>query len=126
MDMGVSGAAELKGIYRNGLFIYIIPPSQDRLLGQMGTRGPERLARSKRQIARVKGICNWLIVNDDLSTAVDEIEKLMHIIRGYAPDFSDVDEDTMRFLFERNFHNERNLRFLDSFYHTRTRPEEEL
>ena len=126
MDMGVGGAKELKETYRNGIFIYIIPPSQERLLEQMDGRGPERIARNRRQLSRVKGVCNWLIINDDLNTAVDEIQRLMHIIKEHPPGYEGVDEDTMRFLYDRNFQNEKNIAFLDGFYHTITRPQEEI
>lgn len=126
MDMGVSGAEELKKIYRNGIFVYIIPPSQERLLSQMGTRGPERFVRSKKQIKRVKDVCDWLVINDDLDTAVSQIQRIMHTIKEYSPNFESVDEETMRFLYDRNFHNKDNVDFLDGFYHTRDKDEEEV
>lgn len=126
MDMGVSGAAELKGLYKNSVCIYIIPPTQERLLSQMGTRGYERFVRSKKQIKRVKDVCDWLVINDDLETAASQIQKIMHTIKEYAPNFDSVDEETMRFLYDRNFHNKQNIDFLDNFYHTKERTEEEF
>lgn len=116
MDMGARGAAEFKQKYKNAIFIYVIPPNKERLLSQMGARGPERFERSKRQLHQVTDVYDWLIINDDVDTAVQEIEKIMHILKEHSHNLDDIDINTMKFLYDRNFHNKENINFLNKFY----------
>lgn len=116
MDMGSKGAAEFKQKYKNAIFIYVIPPTKERLLSQMGTRGLERFERSKRQLHQVTDIYDWLIINNDVNTAVQEIEKIMHTVKEYSHNLDAIDIDTMKFLYDRNFHNKKNIDFLNKFY----------
>ncbi len=116
MDMGCNGAAEFKKRYSNSIYIYIIPPTKERLIAQMVGRSKSRLERSKRQIPQVKEVCDWLVINDDPSVAAGEIERIMHLIREHGTNWDNVDIDTMRFLYSRNLHNKKNIEFLDNFY----------
>lgn len=116
MDMGSNGAVEFKKRYRNSIYVYIIPPTKERLIAQMVGRSKERLVRSKRQIPQVKKVCDWLVVNDNPDVAAGEIEQIMHLIREHGTNWDNVDIDTMRFLYSRNLHNPKNIEFLDNFY----------
>lgn len=116
MDMGAKGASEFKERYRNAIFIYIIPPNKEALLERMKNRNPSRLQRSKRQLPQAKKVCDWLVINDDLDEAVDQIEQIMHIIKKHGQSIRTLDDDTLRFLYSRNLHNKENVKFLDEFY----------
>lgn len=116
MDMGVKGAKEFKQKYKNAIFIYVIPPTKERLLEQMKDRNPSRLQRSKAQLPQTYEVCDWLVINDNLDDTAAEIERIMHIVKEHAHDFKSLDEDTVRFLFSHNFHNPKNKEFLEKFY----------
>lgn len=116
MDMGIKGAQEFKKKYSNAIFVYIIPPSQEALLNQMKTRNPSRLQRSIAQLPLVESVCNWLVLNDTPKSAAQKIERIMHTVMEYGDNLEQADEETIRFLFEHNMHNQKNKDFLRNFY----------
>ena len=116
MDMGAKGALEIKKIYKNAIFVYIIPSNYERLVSQMEYRDASRLKRSKAQIESAAKVCDWLIINDDTDIAVTQIEKIMHTIKEYGERIDELDIETMKFLYSRNFHNQDNINFLKNFY----------
>jgi guanylate kinase len=116
LDMGVKGAMEFKKNFKNAIFIYIIPPTIERLFDQMKDRNPSRLQRSKAQLSVASDVCDWLVINDDVEIAATQIEKIMHTIRDNYHNLDGIDEETMRFLYSCNFHNPKNKEFLERFY----------
>lgn len=125
MDIGAKGARELKQIYRNVVSIYIIPPNQDILIKQMGDRASSRLDRSKKQLEIIKQISHWLIINDTVEDSAKQIDKIISILSIYVKKAKDVEEDDIRFLYERNLYNKKNTEFLDNFYTRKKEKEEE-
>jgi guanylate kinase len=81
-DIDVQGALQVKSVFPQGLFVFIQPPSRqelERRLRGRGTDSDEAIARrlgnalgELRQAARF----DYLIVNDDLGTAVDELRAI--------------------------------------------------
>lgn len=116
LDMGIKGAKEFKEKYKNAIFVYVIPPTKERLLSQMKDRNPSRLFRSKAQLSGTFDVCDWLVINDNPNDAAIQIERIMQIIKENSHDFGALDEDTLRFLYSCNFHNPKNREFLDRFY----------
>lgn len=118
LDMGIKGAMEFKERYKNAIFVYLIPPTLDRLLNQMGAsaRYPDRINRSRAQIPLVGKVCNWLVINDNPDVAAAEIEKIMTIIKENAHDFGNLDDESLRFLYAHNLRSGRSRQFLEEFY----------
>jgi len=78
-DIDVQGALQVKGVFPQGLFVFILPPSrvelERRLLGR-GTDAADVIARRLENALgemRQAGKFDFLIVNDDLDTAADEL-----------------------------------------------------
>lgn len=124
LDMGVRGAAEFKAKYPNIICVYVIPPTKDRLLGQMEGRHPDRFQRNKRQITQAMDVCDWLIINDDKDAAVAVLERIMSIVKRYGNNIEDIPEEDLEFLYAHNFHNKQNRKFLERFYDDVSYPEE--
>ena len=116
LDMGAKGAAEFKAKYKNAIFVYVIPPTKERLVGQMTGRHPDRFARNKRQIAQAMQVCDWLIINDDKEQSAQTLERIMSIIKRYGQDLDDIPQEDLEFLYAHNFHNKQNRKFLERFY----------
>jgi guanylate kinase len=81
LEIELIGARKVKQIFSNALLIFILPPSLKELKRRLIERGkdsPEaisrRLERAKAEI-EAKDEFNIQIVNDDLETAIAEIEK---------------------------------------------------
>ncbi len=81
LEIELIGARKVKKIFPDALLIFILPPSLEELERRLKGRGkdsPEaisrRLARAKAEM-EAKDEFNIQIVNDDLETAIAEIEK---------------------------------------------------
>ncbi|MBU1229671.1 MAG: guanylate kinase [Proteobacteria bacterium] len=78
-DIDVQGALQLKGTFPQGLFVFILPPSLpelERRLRGRGTDSEEDIARRLGNALgelRQAGRFDYLIVNDDLVEAADEL-----------------------------------------------------
>lgn len=83
LDIDVQGACSIKRIYPDAVTIFLLPPSIEELerrLKGRGTDAPEkialRLANAKREMAE-KGSYDHVVVNDDVSKAASELEKIL-------------------------------------------------
>ncbi len=83
LEIEVIGANQVKEIYANALRIFILPPSFEELEQRLRGRGndPEaaiakRLVRAKEELAMSHEF-DHEIVNDDLETALTELEKVI-------------------------------------------------
>ena len=83
LEIEVIGANRVKEIYADALRIFILPPSFDELEQRLRGRGndPEtaiakRLVRAKEELAMSHEF-DHEIVNDDLETALTELEKVI-------------------------------------------------
>lgn len=79
MDVDVQGARHLRGIYPDGIFIYLIPPSMKELKARLSRRGTEDETsfeqRLKDAVAEIESLTSfdYLVINDELEKTVDEI-----------------------------------------------------
>lgn len=78
-DIDVAGADQLRRVFTEGAYVFILPPSREELarrLSGRGTESPEvvarRLANAAGEIARA-GDFDYLVVNDDLDVALDTL-----------------------------------------------------
>ena len=79
MDVDVQGARHLRGIYPDGIFIYLMPPSMKELKNRLSRRGTENEASFEQRLNDAKGEIgslasfDYLVVNDELGSTLDEI-----------------------------------------------------
>lgn len=83
LDIDVQGTLQILKRYPDAVTIFIMAPSLDILKQRLSKRGTEdpqtiekRLRNAEKEIAR-KSIYRHVIVNDDLSTAIDEIIRIV-------------------------------------------------
>lgn len=79
LEIEVEGAMQIKEIYSDAIFIFVIPPSLVELENRLVGRGTEertvidqRLARAKEELALYKNY-DYVVVNDRLVEALEEI-----------------------------------------------------
>ncbi|MBN1878975.1 guanylate kinase [bacterium] len=82
LDIDVQGALQMKRIYRDAVYVFILPPSVDVLEERLRARQSEteenlrrRLINAKREINEFSKY-NYVVVNDDLDTSVNQIESI--------------------------------------------------
>lgn len=81
-DIDVQGALQVKEVFPQGLFVFIQPPSRQELERRLRGRGTDsdeaiakRLGNALGEL-RLSGKFDYLIVNDDLDTAADELRAI--------------------------------------------------
>ena len=83
LDVDVQGAAKLKREYPGSMTVFILPPSLHDLrerLKARGTETPEQLEVRFRNAADEMKLWrefDYVVINDDLSTAVNEVESIV-------------------------------------------------
>jgi guanylate kinase len=87
LEIDFQGAMQVRYHYPNALLIFILPPDEPTLRKRLTDRGRDaaeviekRYRAAKREIAMAKGsrAFDYMVINDDLQTAVDEILKILH------------------------------------------------
>ncbi|HEY7752083.1 MAG TPA: guanylate kinase [Ignavibacteriaceae bacterium] len=85
-EVDVKGALSLKKIYPESHLIYLMPPSFDELVKRLRERNTEsetdfikRVERAKMELS-VKDKFDYLVVNKDLNTAIEETSELIYKI----------------------------------------------
>ncbi|HMB15477.1 MAG TPA: guanylate kinase [Pelovirga sp.] len=83
LDIDYQGATQLKKSCRHGVFIFILPPDLSELERRLRSRGTDagevinrRLEVAREEIAQAVWY-DYLIVNDDLATAVNKIKSIV-------------------------------------------------
>lgn len=85
LEIEPDGALQVKKAYPDVLLIMIAPPSEKELLKRLKKRGSESRKKIKERIARCryelskKDEYDVAVINDNLQTAVDEIDALIRI-----------------------------------------------
>ncbi len=79
LDIEPRGAKKIKKKFRGGVFVFILPPSQEELLKRLEGRGHEppdviqaRYAEAERELQEIFWY-DYVIFNDDLETAVNQL-----------------------------------------------------
>jgi guanylate kinase len=87
LEIDVQGALQVRYQYPDALMIFVLPPDEPTLLHRLTDRGRDsaddiqkRFRASKREIHMAKGshAFDYMVINDDLKLAVDEIIKIIH------------------------------------------------
>jgi guanylate kinase len=86
LEIDVQGALQVRYQYPQCLAIFILPPDEPTLLHRLEARGrenPEEISKrfraAKREIHMAKGsrTFDYMVINDDLNRAVEEIIKII-------------------------------------------------
>lgn len=84
LEIDVQGAEIVLKKYPDAVSIFILPPSFEELERRLRNRGTEteekilkRLKNAKEEMSRSKEY-EYLVVNDDLSTAIRDVETILH------------------------------------------------
>jgi guanylate kinase len=87
LEIDVQGALQVRYQYPDALTIFILPPDEPTLLRRLTDRGRDsaedmqkRFRAAKREIHMAKGsrAFDYMVINDDLNQAVEEIIKIIH------------------------------------------------
>lgn len=87
LEIDVQGALQVRHAFPEALLIFVLPPDQPTLLQRLTDRGRDsaddiqkRFRAAKREIAMAKGsrAYDFMVVNDELERAVEEIIKIIH------------------------------------------------
>ena len=83
LDIDCQGAAQLKKNYRQGVFVFILPPDLVELERRLRGRGTDaeevirrRLKNAKEEMAQA-GWYDYFIVNDDFQTALQQLSSIV-------------------------------------------------
>ena len=86
LEIDVQGALQVRHHYPDALLIFILPPDEPTLIQRLTDRGRDsdedinkRFRAAKREIHMAKGsrAFDYMVINDDLKVAVDQIEKII-------------------------------------------------
>lgn len=87
LEIDFQGAMQVRYHYPNALLMFILPPDEQTLVHRLTDRGRDseesiqkRFRAAKREIAMAKGsrAFDYMVINDDLESAVEEIIKIIH------------------------------------------------
>lgn len=87
LEIEIQGALKVKQKFPESLLVFVTPPSAEELkrrLEERGTESPEAIARRLARAAEEsEGIeaYDYIVVNDDLDTCVEEIHRLVDAAR---------------------------------------------
>ena len=96
LEIDVNGARKVKQSFPEAIRIFIAPPSLAELRARLegrGTETPEQIERRTQEAyAELKDMpnCDYVIVNDDLETAVRELEAIVAAQRCSVPHNTEV------------------------------------
>lgn len=87
-DIEVQGAGQLKASEPDAVSIFLLPPSWAELAERLRRRGTDddatiarRLERGRAELAAAANF-DYLVINDDLGRAIDEVEGIYHAARA--------------------------------------------
>ncbi len=85
LKIDVEGGGNVKKLYPESVSIFIMPPSMEVLEKRLRNRGSEteedilrRLKIAAGEIERCKNEYDYVVINDDLSVAVDDIKTIIY------------------------------------------------
>lgn len=83
LEIDIQGALQIKNMYSEGLFIFIMPPTMKELKKRLIKRGTETkekvLERFKKAYQEINELSkyNYVVVNDEVDVATKKIEAIM-------------------------------------------------
>jgi guanylate kinase len=91
LEIDLKGAVQIRAIRPDAVVVLVVAPSEDAQVERMRRRGdtPEQIAarvelgRAEEEMGR--GIADFVVVNDDLDRAVDELAGILHRLPPSRP-----------------------------------------
>lgn len=83
MDVDIRGAENIKARFEESILVYVLPPSLEELAKRLKSRGTDSDETVRRRLEKAAGEirnCRWydyLIFNEDLMCAVDEMKSVI-------------------------------------------------
>ena len=83
LEIDVQGALEIKNKFPEGVFIFIAPPSREKLETRLRGRGTEDEKSLKKRLNDARGemeyskYYNYIVVNDELDVAAQELKAII-------------------------------------------------
>ena len=83
LEIEIQGALQIKDVYSQGLFIFILPPSMKTLKRRLENRGTETkekvLKRFKRAYQEINEVTkyNYVVINDEVEMATNKVEAIL-------------------------------------------------
>ena len=83
LEIDVNGAVQIRDRHPDAVIVLVVPPSWDALKARLLQRGDDaadveaRLARSTMEVERGRAVADHVVVNDDLTRAVDEVAGIL-------------------------------------------------
>ena len=117
LEIEIEGASNIKKIVPEALFIFIMPPSLKTMVKRLKDRKTdskdkiiERFRQAYKEINEVTQY-NYVVVNDDLSTAVDKVESIIKAEKCRVDRIEEVfldtkEEEIHELLMDEEFENE--------------------
>lgn len=102
LDIDVQGARQIRERAPEAVLIFIFPPSADALLVRLRNRGTERDAQVRRRLEVGRAELeearefDYVVVNDSLDGAVEEVRCIVHSERHRPSRARRVDDDVER------------------------------
>jgi len=83
LDIDVQGARQIREAFPEAVLVFIVPPSAEELGRRLVFRGSEAAAERQRRLENARreltaaGEFDYVVVNDDLETAVSALESIL-------------------------------------------------
>ena len=116
IDIGAKGGKELKEKYPNAIFIYIMPKTEEQLASQMESRSKTRKQRSMNHLQIIDDVYDWLIINENIEDAVNDVEILMTVEKKRREENKKLKPEVIKYLQTRDIHSKENKEFIHNFY----------
>lgn len=96
LDIDVQGSRQVKRSVPESVSVFVLPPSAEELVRRLTTRGSEEVAVRHRRLAAARDELkaaaefDYVVVNDDLSAAVDAVERILLAEAGRVSRIADL------------------------------------
>ena len=83
LEIDVNGGLDVKKSYKDAVLIMLVPPSEEEIRNRLIKRSTESMSKINLRMQRInyelgkKDLYDYAVVNDDLMTAVKEIEEII-------------------------------------------------
>jgi guanylate kinase len=95
VDIDIAGARQIKSSFPQAVFIFILPPTFRELIRRLKARGTEGEAELRKRLNEAEAeiearkMYDYLVINDSLDRAVDDLISLINLERLRMPDDDD-------------------------------------
>lgn len=95
LEIEMQGAKQVKEVYPEGVFIFVLPPSLDELKSRIVGRGTEtkeeidkRFSCAFEEIKKINDY-DYFIINKDVSKSVDELDQIISVEKNKVNRYKD-------------------------------------